>query len=138
MKKTEQEYFFRYYDKRKWYKNLDGYLQPANRLKTICTIDVKPPIALFNKYAVFSWKKNVYNCWKWKCKKKSFKELKKTLLEQKYPKSLIEASIVRAKEIPLEILRQEKKCQKWGTYCFHYCIQSKKFKNSSHNKTKLW
>ena len=38
-------------------------------------------------------------------KKKCFKELKKTLLEQKYPKSLIKASILRAKEIPLEILR---------------------------------
>ena len=41
-------------------------------------------------------------------KEKRFKELKKTLLEQKYPKSLIEASILRAKEIPLEILRQSK------------------------------
>ena len=30
------------------------------------------------------------------------------MLEQKYPKSLIEASILRAKEIPLEILRQPK------------------------------
>ena len=38
-----------------------------------------------------------------KVKKKCFKELKKTLLEQKYPKSLIEASILRAKKIPLEI-----------------------------------
>ena len=28
---------------------------------------------------------------------------KKTLLEPKYPKSLIEASILRAKKIPLEI-----------------------------------
>ena len=41
-------------------------------------------------------------------KEKRFKELKRTLLEQKYPKSLIEASILRAKEIPLEILRQPK------------------------------
>ena len=30
------------------------------------------------------------------------------MLEQKYPKSLIEASILRAKEIPLEILGQPK------------------------------
>ena len=30
------------------------------------------------------------------------------MLEQKYPKSLIEASILRAKETPLEILRQPK------------------------------
>ena len=40
-------------------------------------------------------------------KEKRFKELKKkTLLEQKYPKSLIEASILKAKEIPFEVLRQ--------------------------------
>ena len=41
-------------------------------------------------------------------KEKRFEELKRTLLEQKYPKSLIEASILRAKKIPLEILRQPK------------------------------
>ena len=41
-------------------------------------------------------------------KEKRFKELQKTFLEQKYPRSLIEASILRAKEIPLEILRQPK------------------------------
>ena len=41
-------------------------------------------------------------------KAKRFKELKKPLLEQKYPRSLIEANILRAKEIPLEILRQPK------------------------------
>ena len=41
-------------------------------------------------------------------KEKRFKELKKTLLEQKYPRSLIDASILRAKEIPLEILKQPK------------------------------
>ena len=41
-------------------------------------------------------------------KEKRCKELKRTLLEQKYPKSLIEDSILRAKEIPLEILRQPK------------------------------
>ena len=42
-------------------------------------------------------------------KEKRFKELKKEiLLEQKYPTSLIEASILRAKEIPLEVLRQPK------------------------------
>ena len=38
--------------------------------------------------------------------KSCFKELQKTLLEQKYPKSLIEASILKAHELPLEILRQ--------------------------------
>ena len=41
-------------------------------------------------------------------KEKCFKELKKILLEQKYPKSLIEAGILRAKEIPLEVLRRPK------------------------------
>ena len=30
------------------------------------------------------------------------------MLEQKYPKSLIEASVLRAKEIPLEVLKQLK------------------------------
>ena len=41
-------------------------------------------------------------------KEKRFKELERTLLEQNYPKSQIEASILRAKEMPLEILRQPK------------------------------
>ena len=41
-------------------------------------------------------------------KEKGLKELKKTLLEHKYSESLTEASILRAKEIPLEILRQPK------------------------------
>ena len=41
-------------------------------------------------------------------KEKRFKELKKTLLEQKYPKSLIEAIILRAKEISFESLSQPK------------------------------
>ena len=45
-------------------------------------------------------------------KEKPFKELQKTLLEQKYPKSLIEASILRAKEIPLEVLRQQQQQKK--------------------------
>ena len=35
-----------------------------------------------------------------------FKELKKTLLQQKYPKSLIEPSIFKAKEKLFEVLRQ--------------------------------
>ena len=41
-------------------------------------------------------------------KRKHSKELKSTLLEQKYPKLLKEASTLRAKEIPPEILRQPK------------------------------
>ena len=43
-----------------------------------------------------------------KGKEKRFKELKKALLERKFSKSLIEATILRAKEIPIEILRQPK------------------------------
>ena len=39
---------------------------------------------------------------------KRSKELKRKLPEQKYPKLLIEASILRAKEMPLEILREPK------------------------------
>ena len=41
-------------------------------------------------------------------KEKRFKELKRVLLEQKYPKSLIEASILRAKEIPFKITKAVK------------------------------
>ena len=40
------------------------------------------------------------------------------MLEQKYPKSLIEASILRAKEIPLEILRQTKAAKKEEIFPF--------------------
>ena len=39
---------------------------------------------------------------------KRFKELKRTLLKQRYTKSLIEVSILKHKEIPFEILRQPK------------------------------
>ena len=41
-------------------------------------------------------------------KEKRFKELKIILLKQKYTKSPIEASILRHKEIPFEVLRQPK------------------------------
>ena len=71
-------------------------------------------------------------------KEKCFKELKRTLLEQKYPNSSIEASTLRAREIPPEILRQPKSCQKWGNYYFHFYIQSQQSKSFSHNKTKIW
>ena len=43
---------FSYYDKPKWYKNLNGCLQQSNRLKTICPTYVKPPTTFFNKYTV--------------------------------------------------------------------------------------
>ena len=39
-------------------------------------------------------------------KEKCFKELKKILLQQKYPKSKIESTILKAKETPMEVLRQ--------------------------------
>ena len=41
-------------------------------------------------------------------KEKRFKELKKAILEQKYRRSLIEASTLKAKEIPLKVLTQPK------------------------------
>ena len=60
------------------------------------------------------------------------------MLEQKYPKSLIEASILRAKKMPLETLRQTKaaKSEKIISF-FHYYIQSQQSKRL-YNKTKLW
>ena len=86
------------------YKNLDRYLQQTNRLKTICPIYVKPPTALFNECTVrictIVENKNL--------KENCFKRIKRTLLEQKYPKLLTEASVLRAKEIALEILWQPK------------------------------
>ena len=66
------------------------------------------------------------------------------MLEQKYPKSLIEARTSRAKEITLEILRQPKTAKN-GKLSFHYYIQSKQskrfpitnqsFDNFQHSKT---
>ena len=61
-KKSNKTTFFKYYEKQKWYKNLDGHLQQTKRLKTICPIYVEPPTALFNKYIVLSCKKNMYHC----------------------------------------------------------------------------
>ena len=54
--------FFRYNDKQKWYKNLDVNLKKTNRLKTICPIYVKSPMALLNKYTALSCKKDMYHC----------------------------------------------------------------------------
>ena len=53
--------FFRYNDKQKWYKYLDG-LQQNNTLKIICPIYAKRPMTWFNKYTVFSCKKNMSHC----------------------------------------------------------------------------
>ena len=62
MKKSNKIIFFRYNDKQKWYKNLDGYVEQTKKLKAIHHIYVKPPTALFNKYTVLSCKKNMYHC----------------------------------------------------------------------------
>ena len=71
-------------------------------------------------------------------KEKRFKELKRVLLEQKYPKSLIEASILRAKETPLELSRQPKTAKTEEIIPFtNYYIQSQQNKSFSYNKTKL-
>ena len=60
-------------------------------------------------------------------KKNALKNWKKPLLEQKYAKSLIEASILKAKEMHRDILKQPKTTKKWRNCSFHYCIQSKNF-----------
>ena len=36
--KSNKATYFRYNDKQKWYRNLDGYLQQTNILKMICPI----------------------------------------------------------------------------------------------------
>ena len=61
--KSQKTTFFTYNDKQKRYKNLDGYLQQTNRLKTtICPIYMNPPTALSNKYTTLSFKKSMYHC----------------------------------------------------------------------------
>ena len=47
----------------------------------------------------------MYHCCEWKCERKALCS-KKTLLEQKFSKSLIETCILKAKEIPFEVLGQ--------------------------------
>ena len=47
----------------------------------------------------------MYHCCEWKCERKALYS-KKTLLEQKFSNSLIEVCIVKAKEIPIEVLGQ--------------------------------
>ena len=50
-KTSSKTTFFNYY-KQKRYKDLNGYLQQTNRLKTICHIYVKTPTAFFNRYTI--------------------------------------------------------------------------------------
>ena len=57
-----QDYFFGYNDKKNWHTNLDGFLQQTNRFKAMRPIHIKPPTALFNKYIVHTYKKNMYYC----------------------------------------------------------------------------
>ena len=57
-------------------------------------------------------------------KEKRLKELKKTLIEEKYPKSLIEASILRAKETPSEILSQPKTAKNENIFPFTIACNS--------------
>ena len=60
-----------------------------------CLTDI--PFSLARRICTIVEDKNI--------KEKCLKELKKTLLEQKCPKSVIEASMLRAKEILPESLR---------------------------------
>ena len=87
---------------------MDGYLQQTSKLKTICPIYAKPPTALFNRYTVPFARSICTIAENENVKEKRFKGLKQTFLEQKHPKLLIEASILKAKEKPLEILGQPK------------------------------
>ena len=63
---------------------------------------------MFNEYTVLSLRRICTIVENENVKEKRFKKLKRTLLEQKYPNWLIEASVLRAKEIPHEILSQPK------------------------------
>ena len=83
---------------------MDGYLQQTSKLKTIGPIYAKLPTALFNKYTVLFARSICTIVENENVKEKRFKGLKQTFLEQKYPKLLIEASILKVKETPLEIL----------------------------------
>ena len=82
---------------------MDIYNKPTD--SKLCPICIEPPTVLFNKYTIFSCKKNMYHCCEWKCERKALYS-KKTLLEQKFSNSLIEVCIVKAKEIPIEVLGQ--------------------------------
>ena len=60
------------------------------------------------------------------------------MLEQKYPKSLIEASILRAKKMPLETLRQPKTAKSEEIISlFHYYIQSQQSKRLYNQRRRL-
>ena len=90
---------------------MDIYSKPADSKRYFLFTSNHPrhcltniPFSLVRRICTIAENENV--------KEKCFKELKKTLLEQKYPKSLIEVSKLRAKEIPLKILRQPKTAKK--------------------------
>ena len=89
----------------------------------------------------------MYHFWKWKCERKTLQRTEKntTFLEQKYPKSLIEASILRAKNIPLEVLRQPKNIKREEIITFNmtynpnnpnvFPITQQSFDNFQYSKT---
>ena len=86
---------------------MDIYSKPTDSKRYVLFTSNHPrhcltniPFSLVRRICTIAENENV--------KEKCFKELNKTLLEQKYPKSLIEVSILWAKEIPLKILRQPK------------------------------
>ena len=62
----------------------------------------------FNDFTVLSVYSTVLSVENENVKEKRSKKLKRTLLEQKYTKLLIEVRVLRAKEIRLEILREPK------------------------------
>ena len=110
--------FFRYYDKKSgtkiWidiYNKLTystRYVPFTSNHPRYCFTNI--PFSFARRICIIVENENV--------KEKRFKELKITLLGQKYPKLRIEASILRAKEIPLEILRQTKAAKKEDIFPF--------------------
>ena len=85
----------------KWYKIwINIYNKPTNSKRYVLFTSNHPRHCLTN--TPFSLARRIRTA----VENERFKELKRTLLEQKYSKSLIEATILRAKEISIEILRQ--------------------------------
>ena len=66
--------------------------------------------------------------------RKRSNESKKIFLEQKYSKSIIEAGILKSKEIPLEVLRQQK-ATKMRKLFLSLLRTIQQCKSSSYNKT---
>ena len=89
------------------YKNLDGYLQQTNRLKAMSHFRhclTNKPFCLGKRICIIVENENV--------KEKLFKELKSNIARTNRPKLVIEVSILKAKQILLEVLRQAKTTKK--------------------------